>query len=130
MKQPTRLILGLWSVWFAGFTLVAEPLRVVVSTPDVASLARHLGGEDVRVFSFSQGPEDPHVVEILPSFVRELQQADLFIQVRLGLENAWLKDLMTRAANDRAKPGAPGRRSCRWPISPADGRAPTITWRW
>lgn len=83
------------------------PLRVVVSTPDLKSLAERLGGEHVRVFCLTKGPEDPHVVEILPSFVRETRQAELFIQVGLGLENAWLEDLLTRAANDRVKPGGP-----------------------
>ncbi len=83
------------------------PLRVAVSTPDLKSLAERLGGEHVRVFSLTKGPEDPHVVELLPSFVRELQQAELFIQVGLGLENAWLEDLLTRAGNDRVKPGGP-----------------------
>jgi ABC-type Zn uptake system ZnuABC Zn-binding protein ZnuA len=107
MNGISRLILGLLSAWFAGFILVAEPLRVVVSTPDLASLARQIGGDDVRVFSFSKGSEDPHVVEILPSFVKELRQADLFIQVGLGIENAWLEDLLTRAGNDRVKPGGP-----------------------
>ncbi len=84
-----------------------QPLRVAVSTPDLKSLAERLGGEHVRVFCFTKGPEDPHVVELLPSFVREMQQAELFIQVGLGLENAWLEDLLTRAGNDRVKPGGP-----------------------
>lgn len=83
------------------------PLRVVVSTPDVKNLAERLGGEHVRVFCLAKGPDDPHVVELLPSFVREIQHADLLIQVGLGLENAWLKDLLTRAGNGRVKPGGP-----------------------
>ena len=107
-KQPTRLILGLWSVWFAGIILVAEPLRVAVSTPDLASLVRQIGGDDVRVFSFSKGSEDPHVVEILPSFVKELQQADLFIQVGLGIVKRLARGpAHPRAGNDRVKPGGP-----------------------
>jgi ABC-type Zn uptake system ZnuABC Zn-binding protein ZnuA len=90
-------------------SLVAQdaPLRVAVSTPDLKSLAERLGGAHVRVFCFSKGPEDPHVIEILPSFVKELQQAELFIQVGLGIEDAWLEDLLTRAGNDRVKPGGP-----------------------
>jgi len=109
MKSPRCILSCLLATFFVSFTLsAAEPLRVAVSTPDVASLARQIGGEDVGVFCFSKGPEDPHVVEILPSFVKELQQAELFIQVGLGIENAWLRDLMTAAANEQVKPGAPG----------------------
>lgn len=99
-------------VWFGlGLTtpLTAQdaPLRVAVSTPDLKSLAERLGGEHVRVFCFTKGPEDPHVIDLLPSFMREMQQAELFIQVGLGLENDWLEDLLTRAGNDRVKPGGP-----------------------
>ncbi|MGE3310060.1 MAG: metal ABC transporter substrate-binding protein [Limisphaerales bacterium] len=109
MKTPLRLLLTLLPAWLACPNLsAAEPLRVAASTTDVASLARQIGGDHVSVFCFSKGPEDPHVIELLPSFVRELQQAELFIQVGLGIENAWLKDLVTRAGNDRVKPGAPG----------------------
>lgn len=86
----------------AGHTNV---LRVVVTSTDVASLAREVGGDRVQVFCLSQGAEDPHTLEIKPGFVRELNQADLFVQVGLGLENAWLKDLMTPVKNPDVKPG-------------------------
>jgi ABC-type Zn uptake system ZnuABC Zn-binding protein ZnuA len=107
-----KLILTLTALMF-GLNLTTlltaqdAPLRVAVSTPDLKSLAERLGGDQVRVFCFAKGPEDPHVIDLLPSFVRELQQADLFIQVGLGIENAWFEDLLTRAGNDRVKPGGP-----------------------
>lgn len=97
--------ISILSLCFAALATTAEPLRVVVSTPDLKSLAEHLGGEHVQIVSLAKGPEDPHVIELLPSFARDLRRADLFIQVGLGIENAWLKDLLTRAGNDRVKPG-------------------------
>lgn len=109
MKNSINLLLAAL-VWLGLATAtVAQDaqLRVAVSTPDLKSLAEQLGGEHVRVFCFAKGPEDPHVIELLPSFVKELQQAELFIQVGLGIENAWLEDLLTRAGNDRVKPGGP-----------------------
>jgi ABC-type Zn uptake system ZnuABC Zn-binding protein ZnuA len=109
MKKIFSPLMGLVFALTLILSAVAQesPLRVVVSTPDLKSLAERLGGGNVRVFCFTKGPEDPHVMEILPSFVREMQQADLFIQVGLGLENAWIEDLLTRAANERVKPGGP-----------------------
>ena len=71
-----------------------EVLQVCVTTPDVASLAIAVGGELVAVTSLSQGTEDPHEIELKPSFVKLLKETDLFIQVGLGIENAWLSDLM------------------------------------
>ena len=109
MKTPVRILLScMLAAWLVGPNVSAQPLRVAASTPDVASLARQLGGEYVRVFCFTKGPEDPHVVEIFPSLVRELHEAELFMQVGLGIENAWLKDLATRASNERVEPGGPG----------------------
>lgn len=81
------------------------PLRVVATSTDLASLAREIGGKRVVVFCLSQGPEDPHVIEVKPSFVRELNAADLFLQVGLGIENAWLKNLLTNVKNAELKPG-------------------------
>jgi ABC-type Zn uptake system ZnuABC Zn-binding protein ZnuA len=103
-----RLLLTL-SLLAAGFSPQAEsPLRVAVTTPDVQSLAERLGGEQVRVFCFTRGPEDPHEVDIRPSHVRELNETELLIQVKLGLEEAWLPDLLIRARNDRIRPGQSG----------------------
>lgn len=83
----------------------ADTLRVVVTSPDLASLAREVGGDRVQVFCLSQGPEDPHTIEVRPGFVRELNAADLFIQIGLGIENAWLKDLLASVKNAELKPG-------------------------
>lgn len=83
----------------------SEPIRIVVTSTDLASLVREVGGEHTKVFCLSQGPEDPHTIEVRPGFVRELNAADLFIQVGLGIENAWLKDLLASVKNAELKPG-------------------------
>lgn len=81
------------------------PLRIVATTTDAASLVREVGGGEVAVFCLSQGPEDPHTIEIRPSFVRELDRAELLVQVGLGIENAWLKDLLAGVRKPDVKPG-------------------------
>lgn len=99
------LILLIASVLCGLCSAQEAKLRVVVSTPDVASLAEEIGGDLVQVYCFTKGPEDPHIIEILPSHVRELQKADLYIQVGLGIENAWLKALMQRVKNPEFRSG-------------------------
>ncbi len=84
------------------------PLRVVCSTPDLESLVREIGGARVSAFCFSKGAEDPHTIDLKPSFARELDRADLYAQVGLGIENAWLERLMSTVRNARVKPGQPG----------------------
>ncbi len=100
-------------VWFmfssaAFLTRAAEPLRLCVSTPDLASIAKEVGGNWVSIFCFSTGPQDPHEIEIRPGFAKELEAAHLYLQAGLGLENAWLKDLMRPVKNSAIKPGGAG----------------------
>jgi len=86
----------------------ADALRVVATTPDLADLARRVGGDAVEVRALARGPEDAHFVEPRPSFVRALHRAELLIRVGLGLEDGWLPALLQAARNPAIQPGAPG----------------------
>jgi len=99
----------------------SEPLRVVVTSTDLASLAREMGGERVKVVCLSQGAEDPHTIEVKPGFVRALHAADLFLQVGLGLENAWLKDLLGGVKNPELKPGGKANLNLGRGVRPLEG---------
>jgi ABC-type Zn uptake system ZnuABC Zn-binding protein ZnuA len=83
-------------------------LRVVVSTPDVMSITRMLGGDLVEVSSITNGPDDPHIVNLRASHVLQMQNADLFIMVGNGIEDAWLEDLIARVSNPSVNPGNNG----------------------
>ncbi len=92
----------------AGGAGAAEPLRVVATLPDLASLAREVGGEEVEVTALARGGDDPHFVEAKPSFLRTLSRADLFAYNGLDLEIGWLPPLVRNARNGRILPGASG----------------------
>jgi ABC-type Zn uptake system ZnuABC Zn-binding protein ZnuA len=95
------------AAWRAGAADPA-PLRVVSSTTDLDSLVRLVGGPRVTAFSLATGTQDPHELELKPNFIRELDRADLFLQVGLGIENAWLERMMNAVKNPAVKPGQPG----------------------
>jgi len=61
-------------------------LRVVASTPDVADMARQIGGDRVAVQTIAEGGQDPHKVPVKPSFVTKLNRADALVVNGLGLE--------------------------------------------
>ena len=84
------------------------PLRVVVTTPDLAALTRAVGGEDVSVTALVKGTEDPHFAEAKPSYVRAVNQADLFIQMGLELEMGYAPLLLQQGRNPLVVPGSPG----------------------
>lgn len=101
------LTCGLLMLMLADFA-AAGPLRVCVTLPDLGSLAREIGGDEVKVTVFAKGMENPHFVEAKPSFVKELSKADLFIEGGLELEAAWAPVLLQNARNIKVQPDNPG----------------------
>jgi zinc/manganese transport system substrate-binding protein len=83
-------------------------LRVVASLPDVADMARQIGGDRVDVTTIAEGGQDPHKVPVKPSFVTKLNRADALVVQGLGLEHAYLPALLEVARNSNILPGAPG----------------------
>ena len=82
-------------------------LRVVASLPDVADMARQIGGDRVDVTTIAEGYQDPHKVPVKPSFVTKLNRADALVVQGLGLEHTFLPALLEVARNPRIAPGAP-----------------------
>ena len=83
-------------------------INVITATEDLASIAREVGGDKIKVESLARGYQDPHFVEAKPSFVLKLNRADLLIVVGRELEIGWLPPLITQSRNARIQPGADG----------------------
>ncbi|MCA8943470.1 MAG: zinc ABC transporter substrate-binding protein, partial [Planctomycetes bacterium] len=83
-------------------------VQVVATIPDFADIAERIGGDAVTAISLTQGSEDLHLVRIRPSLLIKLRRADVFIQLGLDGEHAWVPALLRTARNDRIRPGAPG----------------------
>ena len=86
----------------------AEKLQVVTTTPDLADLARAIGGDAVEVKSLTRGTEDFHAVRPRPKLLIALSRADVLVQIGLDLEHAWLPALVQTARNKKIKPGSAG----------------------
>src|SRR5947207_5270179 len=84
-------------------------LRVVATTPDLASVAREIGGDRVNVVALAKPTEDPHFVDAKPSFIVTLNRADALIEGGAELELGWLPPLMENSRNSKIAAGAPGR---------------------
>lgn len=84
------------------------PLKVVTSTTDLWDIARQVGGKRVTAKHISEGFQDPHFVEAKPSFVLDLQKADVWACVGLDLEKGWAPVLLAGARNQKIAPGSPG----------------------
>jgi zinc/manganese transport system substrate-binding protein len=87
-------------------------LNVVVTTPDLAAIAREVGGANVEITTLARPTEDPHFVDARPSFIVKLNKADALIHGGAELEGGWLAPLMNGARNGRIISVAKGNVAC------------------
>src|SRR5256884_1000646 len=101
-------ILLILSIVLGAFSAQAK-INVVATLPDLGSLAREIGGDNVSVTVLAKPTEDPHFVDARPSFVVALRSADLLIDGGAELELGWLPPLLQNARNPKLDIGKPGR---------------------
>ena len=96
----------------AVVSLTAVParadLKVVATLPDLAALAKAVGGDKVEVTALALPTQDPHFVDAKPNLALALNRADLLIAAGLDLEIGWLPNLQTGARNNRILTGNTG----------------------
>ena len=97
-----------------ALTLVSAhaKLNVVVTTPDLAALAKEVGGDKIEITTLARPTEDPHFVDAKPSFIVKLNKADALIEGGAELEIGWLPPLLAGARNEKIQAGQPGRILC------------------
>src|SRR6266545_8176416 len=109
MKSLTlNIVAALTVLTSLGAGPPAKRLNVVATTPDLAVLAKAIGGDAVEVKALAKPTEDPHYVDAKPSHVVTLNRADVLIEGGAELEVGWMPPLLESARNDRIAPGTPG----------------------
>jgi zinc/manganese transport system substrate-binding protein len=108
MKSCKAAALAFVALAATGSPVTAQ-MRVVATTPDLASVAREIGGDRVSVVALAKPTEDPHFVDAKPSFIVTLNRADALIEGGAELELGWLPPLLENARNGKIGAGAPGR---------------------
>jgi zinc/manganese transport system substrate-binding protein len=106
-------------VAMVAFTAQAK-VRVVATLTDLADFTREIGGDKVEVFGLATGVEDTHGVPMKPSFVPQLNRADLVVLVGFDCEHAFLPALLEASKNPRIQPGHVGYVDCSKGIAPVD----------
>jgi zinc/manganese transport system substrate-binding protein len=103
----------LFLVLFALSPLSAwATVRVVATTPDLAAIAREVGGDKVVVTAMALATQDPHFVDARPNLALDLSRADLLLLVGLDLEVGWLPTLITGSRNAKIALGGSGYLDC------------------
>lgn len=87
------------------FTLIISlenyaEIKVVTTTTTVANIVQLIGGNKVSVDYLCRGDQDPHFLEVLPSYMLKLRKADMVFKIGLDLEK-WLPQLIDGSRNDK-----------------------------
>lgn len=85
----------------------AAAVDVVTTTPELAAIAREVGGNSVHVVALARPDQNYHRIEARPSDVTRVARADLFVRVGMGLD-LWADALVGAARNPRIQPGGVG----------------------
>src|SRR5512140_2534965 len=83
-------------------------LNVVTTTQDPAAITRAIGGDRVEVKALAKGFQDPHFLDAKPTYMVDLNRADLFEVIGLDLEIGYAPALIAGAHNERIAVGQPG----------------------
>ena len=94
-----------------GSCVLASPgfaaISVVAATPDLADIAKQVGGDRVSVYSVAKPNQDLHMIEPRPSDVSRIARANLVVRVGMDLD-LWLDALLNAAGNGRVNRGGRG----------------------
>jgi zinc transport system substrate-binding protein len=93
MLRRFFFILGL----VPGLVFAEDPLTVFVSVAPQETFVSRIGGEHVRAKALVKAGQDPHAYEPTARQVAALADADLYVRVGIGFEDAWMPRIL--AAN-------------------------------
>jgi zinc/manganese transport system substrate-binding protein len=101
-----------WRGAIAGSTLMlllaSVPAKaavdVVAAIPELAAIAKEVGGNDVSVYSVAKPNRDYHAIETRPSDVARLSRADLVVRAGMDLDS-WMTALINATGNNALRSG-------------------------
>ena len=81
-----------------GLMRVQATVRVVTTLSDLADLTEQIGGDRVKVDYIVRGYQNPHFVEVKPSYMIRLKSADVFLMIGMELE-LWAPQIIDGSRN-------------------------------
>ena len=80
------------------FASAAGKIKIVSSLTDHASIASFIGGDRVEVFPIGSAKNNPHQVELFPSYMVKVMKASIYLKSGLGLDQ-WADDIIRGSRN-------------------------------
>ena len=97
------LIIALVALMLAIAPGAARKLRVVATTNDLKWAVEQIGGKNVEVVALMHPLQNPHTVQPRPSFIVQLNRADLLVRIGLDYEETWLPPLVEESRNPKIR---------------------------
>lgn len=88
-------------VLFFGILLASHlsaTVRIVTTLPDLADIVKQIGGDNVQVDYIVHGNQNPHFIEVKPSYMMQLRKADIFCMIGMDLE-MWAQQIIDGSRN-------------------------------
>ncbi len=98
----------------------ARTINIVATTPDLAAIAREVGGDRVSVSAIARGDQNLHAIEAKPSYMMQARNADLWIRVGLQQEAGYERPILQGTRNPKILPGQPGHLDASVDIDPLE----------
>ncbi len=73
-------------------------VKIVTSITDMADIAKTIGGKNVSVLSIARGNQNPHYVEVMPSYMLKVRKADLYLKIGMELD-LWSDQIIDGSRN-------------------------------
>src|SRR5512140_29488 len=96
-----KRFLSLFLIFLSPFLSSSHAaVKVVTSLPDFADFVQQIGGDQVKVDYIVKGNQNPHFVEVKPSYMMKLKSADIFFIIGMELE-LWAPQIIDGSRNDK-----------------------------
>jgi zinc/manganese transport system substrate-binding protein len=96
MKNVTPILVLLLALAVPALAKV----KVVASSSDLASIVKEVGGDKVEVTSIGQGKSNLHFIEMLPSYMMKVSQADIYFKIGLAMDQ-WAAGIIDGSRNGK-----------------------------
>ena len=85
---------------FFIFNITFAQVNVVTTTSTIYDIVKEIGKDKLEVDYLCRGDQDPHFLEIKPSYMMKLRKADILMKIGLGLE-MWAQQLIDGSRNSK-----------------------------
>lgn len=108
MISKKILSLVFCNLWWGLSAQAADRLKVITTVPDLAWMVQEIGGDLVEAKPLLHGTENPHFVDAVPDYIRQVADAKVVCLVGLDLEVGYMPPILNKSGNAAVQPSGKG----------------------